>query len=1079
MLRLLANRFMPDGPHWIDLATGARVGVRLTASGTRRAQLAWSERCERQALLRHPLLNPLVDFGAADAVRVFESYAVLPPVVSGGLMGVRLVRHGVRFLSGQSVPLTRDVANLAVRQVTLGPYLRGRPLGVVLQARPILERIGEALASPWARGVCTIGICCPPGSGRGTLRLLIARVARLAGFVPVCAAALGRFHELTDYLRERHVLALLTGDEPAAARDGVVKLITALGATSTRRHIIVALRRGSLADRGELIVERLGGAAMNAMIHRDEEYGPAPAELEEAIRLSDGLPRLLIQHLHGLTLTAPPSAVMMVHETAPAYAAGDQEAHVPRRRISRALARAEARGRQLAASGRHAAAHRVLERAARVLEARAERDAAGRCRVGLAWLLRDRLQWDAARTQFDLAAAGARGLPAGVAASIGLGVLRADEGQIEQSEAILRAAVASAVMLDSTESRHKATLALARTLLLQGRAGEASAVLETLDRSGPAVEHAALASRVYLALGDGSSGMQAATRALLLAQERPDTRDRLRAARAVAEARLASADAAGARHELTCALRYPGASRIPLAILRLRALLLSTLSGDEADRLARRLRSSLARLQVPSRLRAEVTRACDAVATPPAATVRAAGPSAPALREFLELAHGAPDDRTAAQEICQRVLDRLAAATVQVVSAHAEREVLVRAGRPWQGTDAITVAVLSGAGGVPPSNPIDAGSAAEPVRYGPEIIAALVCRWAAGTSADGVLVHSIVSAAALAIASTVRGLLDRVKHALPVDTAWSDLLGTSAGAVALRDAISRAARAPFPVLIEGESGSGKELVARAIHRLGTRRDRRLCTINCAAITEDLLEAELFGHARGAFTGATAERAGLFEEADGGALFLDEVGELTPRAQAKLLRVLQDGEVRRVGENLPRRVDTRVIAATNRSLHDEVCAGRFRADLRFRLDVIRISVPPLRERVTDIPALAAHFWADAAARVGSRATLAPETLSALARYDWPGNVRELQNAMAAIAVQAPRRGRVTPALLPGALARAAVPPDATFEAAREDFERRFIRAALARAGGHRGRAARALGITRQGFAKMLRRLQIDA
>ena len=185
----------------------------------------------------------------------------------------------------------------------------------------------------------------------------------------------------------------------------------------------------------------------------------------------------------------------------------------------------------------------------------------------------------------------------------------------------------------------------------------------------------------------------------------------------------------------------------------------------------------------------------------------------------------------------------------------------------------------------------------------------------------------------------------------------------------------------------------------------------------------MIEAELFGHVRGAFTGAVAERPGLFEEADGGTLFLDEIGELSARAQAKLLRVLQEGEVRRVGENLPRRVDARVVAATNRRLADEAAAGRFRADLRFRLDVIRIEVPPLRERVPDIPILAARFWSDAAARVGSRATLAPEALGALSRYDWPGNVRELQNVIASMAVQSPRRGRIGPADLPARLAAA--------------------------------------------------------
>jgi len=282
------------------------------------------------------------------------------------------------------------------------------------------------------------------------------------------------------------------------------------------------------------------------------------------------------------------------------------------------------------------------------------------------------------------------------------------------------------------------------------------------------------------------------------------------------------------------------------------------------------------------------------------------------------------------------------------------------------------------------------------------------------------------------------------------------------------------------VLIEGESGAGKELVARAIHRSGCRRDRAFCALNCAAMPEDLIDAELFGHARGAFTGAANERLGLFESADGGSLFLDEVGELSPRAQAKVLRALQEGEIRRIGETLTRSFDTRLIAATNRSLRGEVEAGRFRQDLLYRLDVIRIHVPPLRQRLEDIPLLAARFWGAAAARIDSRAVLGKSAVSALTRYDWPGNVRELQNVLTALVVAAPRRGVVGDSALPSAIARA-TPPETreSLESARQKFEQRFVRAALARAAGHRGRTAAALGVSRQGLAKLMERLQLDA
>jgi transcriptional regulator with PAS, ATPase and Fis domain len=293
----------------------------------------------------------------------------------------------------------------------------------------------------------------------------------------------------------------------------------------------------------------------------------------------------------------------------------------------------------------------------------------------------------------------------------------------------------------------------------------------------------------------------------------------------------------------------------------------------------------------------------------------------------------------------------------------------------------------------------------------------------------------------------------------------------------VREEVRRAAQAPYPVLVQGESGSGKELVARAIHARSGRRARKFCAINCAALSDDLLEAELFGHARGAFTGAVGERAGLFEEADQGTIFLDEAGELSGRAQAKLLRVLQEGEIRRVGENVPRKVDARVVAATNRCLEAEVAAGRFRADLRFRLDVVRIVLPPLRDRADEVPGLARRIWSETIDRVGSRATLGDDVLAALARYDWPGNVREMQNVMASLAVNGPRRGRIHASLLPAHVARAGAAASVGFEEARLEFERRFVRAALARAGGRRTAAANQLGVSRQGLAKIIKRLGI--
>jgi len=337
------------------------------------------------------------------------------------------------------------------------------------------------------------------------------------------------------------------------------------------------------------------------------------------------------------------------------------------------------------------------------------------------------------------------------------------------------------------------------------------------------------------------------------------------------------------------------------------------------------------------------------------------------------------------------------------------------------------------------------------------------------------------------LAVFARLVAGRIGTAVPVVTTAAPgleqtLIGDSVVMRDVRAQIALAARAPFPVLVRGESGCGKELAARAIHALGQRRHRHCAAINCAALPDDLIESELFGHVRGAFTGAANDRTGLFDEADGGTLFLDEVGELGGRAQAKLLRVLQDGEVRRVGENHPRRVDVRVIAATNVSLEDAVRRGVFRADLFYRLDVVRVRMPALRERRDDIPMLARHLWQDCAARVGCRARLDDRVLDVLARHDWPGNVRQLQNTLAALAVRGPTRGRVTVDDLPSDVRCPGTPPTCLtrtgLDAARREFESTYVRDALSRAGGRPSQAARDLGLTRQGLSKLVRRLGLD-
>ena len=288
--------------------------------------------------------------------------------------------------------------------------------------------------------------------------------------------------------------------------------------------------------------------------------------------------------------------------------------------------------------------------------------------------------------------------------------------------------------------------------------------------------------------------------------------------------------------------------------------------------------------------------------------------------------------------------------------------------------------------------------------------------------------------------------------------------------------LRRVAPSRSTVLIQGESGTGKELVARLLHYWSERVGQPFVPVNCKAFAEGVLESELFGHERGAFTGATAVRAGCFERATGGTLFLDEIGETSPDFQAKLLRVLQDGEVLRVGATQSRRVDVRLVAATNRVLRDEIAAGRFREDLFFRLNVIPISLTPLRDRREDILPLAHHFLDRHAAEAGRRLRLAPEAEQVLLAHAWPGNVRELENAIER-AVVLSRTESVTPEdlLLERDPARLPADRDGTLQDHLDRAATARIRTALEAAHGQRAEAARILGIERTTLYRMMKRL----
>jgi len=311
----------------------------------------------------------------------------------------------------------------------------------------------------------------------------------------------------------------------------------------------------------------------------------------------------------------------------------------------------------------------------------------------------------------------------------------------------------------------------------------------------------------------------------------------------------------------------------------------------------------------------------------------------------------------------------------------------------------------------------------------------------------------------------------------PADVPPEGIVGRTAGMLAVYKQIAYAADSSAPVLVHGESGTGKELVARAIHAHSARAGRAFVALNCGAVTETLLESELFGHVRGAFTGAVADRKGVFEQAHGGTVFLDEIGDMPPAMQVKLLRVLQDGEIRPVGGNRAVQTDARVVAATNVDLDRAVAEQRFRQDLFYRLSVIVIRIPPLRERREDIPMLIEQFVRNASARTGRHVVISPEAVVALTSYRWPGNVRELENTIERLVVFS--RGRIEVADLPETVLAAPSLEERMFQdlPTLDELERRYLVHVLDAVGGNRSRAAEALGIDRRTLYRMAERLGV--
>jgi len=862
-------------------------------------------------------------------------------------------------------------------------------------------------------------------SGVDDLLARIAADAARRGFVPVAVDVYARLRELLeDILRDRSLVLLGRG----RAQGGVARLALIDAASrSPRPHVLLTFR--SEPHHGGSIVREARSA-----------YGVKPARAR----------------------SLPPV------ET-------DIEHHL--RRATRASAFVEA--------GRHAAAERLLRDVAAALARRSRHAHAGRTLVDLGRTIFERGRAAEADRVFEDACAA--GVASGdealiVDARLWQAAARTDAGRLTEAEAICRALLSAAALDDGGRARAQA--ALARVLLWQGRLAEA---LE-LDLSLP--EHHGLDA-------SAAATVQAMEVRLLLVGERlfdaglrvgrlvSGTGAATPVARVIAAGAslrwlLAAGDLDRAEHSLGEIASLARQARAPLRGARAQLLWAAGLMRAgrtvEARQALRRL-ERICRAAPPL-----LKRAIGELLRGPISGGRVQKPgTAPVLRlqerslvaDMICAAHEEEADRDAVARVIEVASVGLGTSRVDVCSSDAgpvSTLLSVGSGLPTRlGERVLDTGLTLG------PETIAAGcELGVPVRRGRRLIGAFVARWPVDRVAPSGA-RELLETAAVVAGPRVEALQVSARSAAQAVTAVPELIGVSAAIEDVRSAIARAASAPFAVMIQGESGVGKELVARAIHQLSPRRQRRFCDINCAALPDDLLESELFGHARGAFTGAVSDRPGLFEDADGGTVFLDELADLSGRAQAKLLRVLQQQEVRRVGETFSRKVDVRLVTAANRDMAAEVESGRFRQDLLYRLDVIRIRIPPLRDRPEDVAILAQHFWQSAAPRVGTTALLTHGVLAALARYHWPGNVRELQNVMAALAVAAPSRGYVRANLLPAAITGATLVVASRLAESRAQFERRAIESALARAGGSRTRAARELGLSRQGLLKMIARL----
>ncbi|HYM22784.1 MAG TPA: sigma 54-interacting transcriptional regulator [Vicinamibacterales bacterium] len=984
----------------------------------------------------------------------------------------------------------------------------------------VIDQKRPSLASLWG----------PPGAGRRTIVAALARAARLKGFVPVASRLLGSRYaslwpgrSLFVIHDERAVAAApWRGFLSATTRTPLPHALLLVGEQAWPSVDGIGLRPVAIDDLVRAVVPTVVGSRFEDRVRRCavESHG-RPGRF---VRLlwPDWVIERAPDRRRGTLRAAEHPAIYgdeRAVEVAPAPrvargsdAADDCSLGWPSPGELESLRTRAEEARGLLARGRHAAALRQLRHAcAAVAGGDAWTDAAaGSLAIAGALLARGRARdalatIEAAREYVDRTGDEALARDAAILG----GEARIDLARFDEAEAVLGAAIAAAVQAGDVPRRAAASVGLARCLFWRGQHVDADAVLGRAPDGLSAVlqvRRIRLQARIEIGRGDVATAMAhvAALRGRLDTGADPGLCAGIACTAAFIHLSVGDLDAA--IQEAAEAVTAARAAHDPVRIVRARLIAIEAeRRRDRAGVFERHLaRLQRIRLSLPPLLRARVDLASALAAggaSPPSLVRRHVsdsgipslalyGPGAakragldPAVDGLLDIVRAcqtADDEAIVLKDVCGHVRRQLNAVGVSFIAAGAPphaRDAIAADGARVE--SAIAERAVAATLVIRPHRREDRIEGAAPVVYGGRSIGALAARWSIGSTYDADRAANVLAMAATAAAPMLgAALAQRARHVPPEGAPVASLLGMAPVMARLRQAVSNAGVAPFCVLIVGESGSGKELVARAIHRGSPRAAGPFCAVNCAALPDDLLESELFGHARGAFTGAVGERAGVFEEAHGGTLFLDEIGELSSRAQAKILRVIQESEIRRVGENVPRRVDARLVAATNRDLTREVEAGRFRLDLMYRLDVIRISVPPLRERAEDVGLLAAHFWAEAAGRVGSRAVLAPATLAALSEYPWPGNVRELQNVLASLAVRSPKRGLVPPTALPPQFSGGMRTESWRLVDARRTFEERFVRAALARSGGHRSRAASELGVSTQGFTKLLARLGIS-